>query len=275
MEASLFGLEGKSFIVLGGGQGMGEATCNLLADLGANVAVLDIIGERAERVAADIVKKKNNVRSLAITADVLDDDALVAAIARAEKEIGPLDGMASIVGMAYMGSAIDIPMDLYDLDHQRNLRYIFLAAREVARNLIARGAPGSIVSVASVDGIQASTGHTSYGSAKAGLVHQAKSLAGEWSRYGIRVNVVAPGAMITPRVRPGTEEKERELMKLVPMQKRGGVNDIAKALVFFLSDLSAYVTGQTLPVDGGYTAVGPIDYSGFGAIKGVTGVAPK
>ena len=112
-------------------------------------------------------------------------------------------------------------------------------------------------------------------------MHQAKSLAGEWSRYGIRVNVVAPGAMITPRVRPGTEEKERELMKLVPMQKRGGVNDIAKALVFFLSDLpdlsdlSAYVTGQTLPVDGGYTAVGPIDYSGFGAIKGVTGVQPK
>jgi NAD(P)-dependent dehydrogenase (short-subunit alcohol dehydrogenase family) len=266
MEKALFGLEGKRVIVLGGGLGMGEATSNLLADLGAHVAVLDIIPERAERVAANISKK--GVRGLPVICDVLDDAALVAAIARTERELGPLDGMATIVGMAYMSSSVDLPMETWDTDHRRNLRYIFLAARELARSLIARGAPGSIASVASVDGIAASTNHASYGAAKAGLINLAKSLAGEWSRYGIRFNVVAPGGVITPRVPLKSPEKEMQDMHLVPMQRRGGVDDIANALVFFLSKLSKYVTGQTLAVDGGLTAVGPIDYSRFATRKG-------
>jgi NAD(P)-dependent dehydrogenase (short-subunit alcohol dehydrogenase family) len=266
MTKALFGLEGKRVIVLGGGLGMGEATSKLLADLGADVAVLDIIPERAERVAADIVKK--GVRGLPIICDVLDDAALVAAMARAERELGPLDGMATIVGTAYMSSAVDMPMANWDMDQRRNLRYIFLAARELARSLIQRGAPGSIASVASVDGIGASTNHAAYGVAKAGLVNLAKSLAGEWSRYGIRVNVVAPGGIVTPRVPLKSPEKEMQDMHLVPMQRRGGVDDIANALVFFLSNLSKYVTGQTLAVDGGLTSVGPIDYSRFATMKG-------
>jgi NAD(P)-dependent dehydrogenase (short-subunit alcohol dehydrogenase family) len=146
---SLFGLEGKRVIVLGGGFGMGEATCNLLADVGCNVAVLDIIPERAERVAAGLARK--GVQALAVIADVLDDEVLIAAIARAERELGPLDGMATIVGMAFMGSSVDLSMETWDTEHRRNLRYVFLAARELARSLIARKAPGSIVSIASVD----------------------------------------------------------------------------------------------------------------------------
>lgn len=270
LAGSIFGLEGKHVLVLGGGYGMGEATCLLLADLGCNVSVLDILPERAERVAGLVAER--GVKSLAIVADVLDDAALIAGIERASTDLAPIDGMATIVGMAYMCSSIDLPMEIWDTDHQRNLRYIFLAAREVARRLIARGAPGSIACVASVDGLRASTNHASYGAAKAGLVHLAKSLAGEWSQHGVRMNVVAPGGMVTPRVKLGDPDREREMMKLVPMKRRGDVHDIAGALTFFLSDLSKYVTGQTLAVDGGYTAVGPIDYSGYGVIKGVTGV---
>jgi NAD(P)-dependent dehydrogenase (short-subunit alcohol dehydrogenase family) len=266
MVKALFGLEGKRVIVLGGGLGMGEATSNLLADLGAHVAVLDIIPERAERVAAAISKK--GVQGLPVICDVLDDAALVAAMARTERDLGPLDGMATIVGTSYMSSSIDLPMASWDTDHRRNLRYIFLAARELARTLIARGAPGSIASVASVDGIGASTNHAAYGAAKAGLIHLAKSLAGEWSRHGIRVNVVAPGGVITPRAPLKSPEKEMQDMRLVPMQRRGSVDDIANALVFFLSNLSKYVTGQTLSVDGGLTAVGPIDYGRFATMKG-------
>jgi NAD(P)-dependent dehydrogenase (short-subunit alcohol dehydrogenase family) len=270
---ALFGLEGKRVAVLGGGFGMGEATCNMLADLGCNVAVLDIIPERAERVAADISRK--GVKGLPVVADVLDDEALTSSLARIERELGPLDGLATIVGMAYMGSSVDMPMETWDTDHRRNLRYIFLAAREVARSLISRKARGSIVSVASVDGISASTNHAAYGAAKAGLIHMAKSLAGEWSPYGVRINVVAPGGMVTPRAPIKSEENERATMALVPMRRRGGVDDIAKAITFFLSDLSAYVTGQTLAVDGGFTSVGPIDYSRYGAMKGVVGIDAK
>jgi NAD(P)-dependent dehydrogenase (short-subunit alcohol dehydrogenase family) len=266
MTKALFGLEGKRIIVLGGGFGMGEATCDLLASLGAHVAVLDIIPERAERVAAKVAAA--GVQGHPVICDVTEDEALVAALARTEREFGPLDGMATIVGMSFMQSSVDVPMERWDTDHRRNLRYIFLAARELARSLIARGAPGSIASVASVDGLRASTNHAAYGAAKAGLVHLAKSLAGEWSQHGIRFNVVAPGGMVTPRAPLRSEEEERRQMHLVPMQRRGDVRDIANALVFFLSEMSKYVTGQTLAVDGGFAAVGPIDYSGFATMKG-------
>lgn len=266
MAKALFGLEGKRAIVLGGGLGMGEATCNLLADLGCHVAVLDIIPERAERVAANVTAK--GVGGFPVICDVLDDDAMVKAIARTEREFGPLDRLITIVGMSYMSASVDLPMENWDTDHRRNLRYIFLAARELARSLIARKSPGAMASVASVDGIGASTNHAAYGAAKAGLVNMAKSLAAEWAQHGIRFNVVAPGGMVTPRAPLRDPAKEREQMKLVPMQRRGGVDDIANALVFFLSDLAKYVTGQTLAVDGGLTAVGPIDYSGFATMKG-------
>jgi NAD(P)-dependent dehydrogenase (short-subunit alcohol dehydrogenase family) len=265
-------VEDKRFIVLGGGLGMGEATCNLLADLGAHVAVLDIIPERAERVAAACAAK--GVRTLPVFADVLDDTALIAALARAEAELGPLDGMATIVGATDMTASVDVSMESWDYEHRRNLRYIFLGARELAKRLLARNAPGSIASVASVDGLRASTNHASYGAAKAGLVNLAKSLSGEWARRGIRFNVVAPGGMVTPRRPIGTEESERATMGLVPMPYRGGVQDIAKALVFFLSDLSSYVTGQTLAVDGGYTAVGPVDYYRFAGTTYNTVIRP-
>jgi NAD(P)-dependent dehydrogenase (short-subunit alcohol dehydrogenase family) len=269
MSASLFGLEGKRVIVLGGGRGMGEATSTLLADLGCNVAVLDIDTGRGERVAAEVSKR--GVRGVPIIADVLDDEALTAGIARAERELGPLDGMATIVGMSFMGAAIENPIEVWDTDHRRNLRYIYVAARELTSRLVARGAPGSIACVASVDGILASTNHASYGAAKAGLIHMAKSLGAEWAKHGVRFNVVAPGGMVTPRAPLQDPEKERASMRLVPFQRRGEVEDIARALVFFLSDLARYVTGQTLAVDGGYSTVGPVDYANLASMKRATG----
>lgn len=274
MEKSLFGLEGKSFIVLGGGLGMGEATSKLLADLGARVVVLDIIPERAERVAAEINAKSgsdgSNVgRAMPLVADVLDDDQLVAAIDRADKEFGPLDGMVTIVGMATMGMSIEASMEVWDTDHRRNLRYIFLASKELARRLIARSARGAIASIASVDGLRASTNHAAYGAAKAGLVHLAASLAGEWSPHGIRFNVVCPGGIATPRIPAKSEEAERELMGFTPMKYRGSIHDVANALVFLVSDMAGYITGQALAVDGGYTAVGPIDFGRYAKTRGV------
>jgi NAD(P)-dependent dehydrogenase (short-subunit alcohol dehydrogenase family) len=279
MEKSLFGLEGKTFIVLGGGLGMGEETSKLLANLGARVVVLDIIAERAERVASEINGRgddgNNGGKAIPLIADVLDDDQLVAAIDRADTEFGPLDGMVTIVGMSTMGSSIDASMEVWDTDHRRNLRYVFLASKELARRLIGRGAKGAIASVASVDGLRASTNHAAYGAAKAGLVHLAASLAGEWSPYGVRFNVVCPGGIATPRIPAKSEEAERELMGLTPMKYRGSVHDIANALVFLVSDMAAYITGQALAVDGGYTAVGPIDFGRFGKMKGVLDAVAK
>lgn len=252
---SLLGLADKRILVLGGGQGMGEATVRLIASLGAHVAVADLEMDRAEKVAADVKASGGTATPFAF--DVLDDEALVAGIARAETEFGPLDGMATVIGMAAWSPLIDMEMATWDLDHQRNLRYFFLAAREVARSLLNRQAKGSIVCVSSVDGLRSAPTHGSYGAAKAGLVNLAKTMAAEWSPHGIRINVVAPGAIITPRIPFTGEENERTMMAQVPLHRRGSVEDIAKAITFFLSDLSPYVTGQTLAVDGGFLTTNP------------------
>lgn len=251
---SLFGLEGKRILVLGGGFGMGEATARLLASLGCHVAIVDREEDRAERVAADVA---TYVEAKPFTVDVLDDEAVIAAIAKVEKDFGPLDGMATVIGMAAWGNLIDIDMATWDEDQNRNLRYFFVAAREVARSLMARQAPGTIVCVSSVDGMRSAPNHGSYGAAKAGLINLVRTMAVEWSPFGIRVNVVAPGPIITPRIPHRGDDEESKMMVNVPMHRRGTVEDIAKAITFFLSDMSPYVTGQVLAVDGGSLATSP------------------
>lgn len=253
---TLFGLEGKRILVLGGGQGMGEATVRLLASLGAQVAVADREMDRAQSIAAQVTASGGKAIPLAI--DVLDDDALIAGIAQTEKGFGPLDGMATVIGMAAWSTLVEMDMQTWDEDHRRNLRYFFLAAREVARNLMQRRAPGSIVCVSSVDGSRCAPYHGSYGAAKAGLSNLVKTMTVEWSPYGIRTNVVAPGAIITPRI-PHAGDAEPMISERIPMRRRGSVEDIARAITFLLSDMAQYITGQTLAVDGGFLATYPID----------------
>jgi NAD(P)-dependent dehydrogenase (short-subunit alcohol dehydrogenase family) len=260
MDRSLFGLEGRNALVLGGGQGMGESTSLLLARVGANVAVLDVEPERAERVAAEVRQKGS--KALALQADALDTAALRDAIARADRELGGLDAMASIIGMAAWAPSLEMSEETWDLDHRRNLRYFFFAAQTAARCMIARGG-GAIVGVASMDGIRSAHGHASYGAAKAGLINLSKTLASELSEHRIRINIVAPGTIATPRIPLGTPEHEKPMWTGTPMQRRGTTDEIGKAILFFLSDLSSFVTGQTLAVDGGYLASHVIDYAKF------------
>jgi NAD(P)-dependent dehydrogenase (short-subunit alcohol dehydrogenase family) len=251
---ALFGLHGKHVLVIGGGQGMGEATARLLASLGCDLTLMDLELPRAERVCADV--RAEGITANPIAADVTDEASLVAAMGRIEREFAPLDGMVTIVGMAGWSPIVDMTTETWDRDHNRNLRYVFIAARELARSMLARGALGSIVTIASVDGLRSARNHGAYGAAKAGLINLVKTMAAEWSGQGIRVNCVAPGAIVTPRIPLGEPASERASMALVPMQRRGVTDDIAKAAVFFLSDLSPYVSGQVLAVDGGYLAAG-------------------
>ena len=254
MGEELFGMKGRRVLIIGGGQGMGEATARLLGSLGADLALLDIEIERAERVKAEV--EQAGVTAYTVQGDVTDEGSLVAAIARVERDFGPVDGLVTIIGMAAWSSLADMTTEIWDRDHNRNLRYVFIAAREFARSLISRGAPGSLVTIASVDGLRSAQNHASYGAAKAGLVNLVRTMAQEWAPHGIRANCVAPGGVVTPRIPLGSPEQEAEGMALVPMKRRGTTDEIAKAVTFFLSDMATYVTGQTLAVDGGYLAAG-------------------
>jgi NAD(P)-dependent dehydrogenase (short-subunit alcohol dehydrogenase family) len=253
----LFGLEGKKALIIGGGQGMGESSARLLAAAGCDVAIADVEAERAERVAT--VVRGLGRKSAAIVANVLEDDGAAKAVGDAERALGGLDVLVAIVGQALFTPIVDMSPEDWDSDQRRNLRYFFVSARLAAKSMIARGVPGSMVCIASTDGLQAAPYHASYGAAKAGLVQLVKSMAVEWAVHGIRVNSVAPGSISTPRL-PDTE-KHRQAMKdsLVPMERSGTTDDIGKAVLFLASDMSNYTTGHTLMVDGGWMAANLFD----------------
>ena len=255
MSAAAYGLSGRRAIVLGGGLGMGEATSVLLAELGADVAVVDLKPDLAEGVAERV--RALGRTAVAVTADVLQEDSIVEAFGQAEAAIGPIELMANIVGMASWAAAMDMTDEQWDTDFARNLRYVWYAARCLARRVRERGRRGAVVSVASMDGFVSAPQHAAYGAAKAGLISLTKTMAQEWAPV-VRVNAVAPGMIRTPRVSVNlTEDSETRLRGMIPMRRLGTPDDIAQVASFLLSDMASYVTGHTIPVDGGILIAGP------------------
>ena len=253
----LLGLEGKKALVIGGGQGMGESIATLLVRSGVDIAIVDVERDRAERVASTVAKYGR--KAIPLAANVMENAETVAAVAEAEKALGGLDLMVSIVGQALFTPLLDMTLDQWDYDHRRNLRYFFVAAREVAASMVKRGKPGSIACVASVDGVQGAIHHGSYGAAKAGLIHLVRTMSLEWAPYNIRVNAVAPGTINTPRLPETPASKKFVADSLLPMGRAGGPDDIGKGLLFLLSDMASYITGQTIFVDGGWMAANLFD----------------
>src|SRR5690349_9141775 len=251
-EASLFGLQDKKAIVIGGGQGMGESTARFLARAGCDVAVLDIERDRAERVAG-IVGELGR-RGVPVVGNVLDDAQVPTLVGSVEQQLGGLDVLVSIVGAAAWGSLLDTSAEVWDQQMHLNLRYFFLCAREVAKGMIQRRTPGAIVGIASVDGQRSSPMRGAYGAAKAGLISLVQTMAVEWAPYNIRVNAIAPGHIVTPRLYDTPQRAEGYANSLLPVRRRGVTDDIGKAALFLASDLASYITGTTLDVDGGLLA---------------------
>lgn len=252
MDASLFQLEGKSVLVVGGGQGMGESTAKLLARVGCGVAIVDVVQERSDRVADAIAKLGRP--SASIVGDVLDDAQVEDVVGRAERELGGLDALVTTVGQASFSSILDVTPEQWDHDHRKNLRHFFFTARAVARSLITRGKPGSMVCISSVNGLQSSPHHAAYGVAKAGMMNLVRTMAVEWAPHNIRVNSIAPGSISTPRMPATPERVKRTKEGLIPAKRLGTTDEVGKAALFLLSDMASYITGHTLLVDGGWMA---------------------
>jgi len=257
MPASMFGLEGKKALIVGGGRGMGESSAMLLARAGCDVAVLDNVAERANHVAEAV--RGLGRTSLGISADILDEGSVEQAVSEAEAALGGIDVLVTIVGQALFKPLLEVTLEEWDYDQSRNLRYFFVTGRAVARRMIARKTAGTLICIGSVDGLQGAPGHAAYGAAKAGLMHLVKSMAGEWGRNGIRVNAVAPGSITTPRL-PETEASRAMMERsAVPIGRPGTTDEVAGAVLFLASQLSSYVTGHILPVDGGWMAANLFD----------------
>lgn len=246
----MFELNNKVALVWGGGQGIGEASALRLAQAGCDIGVVDVVEERALEVAESI--RAMGRRAVALTADITQAASVEEATRSAEAQLGPVDVMVSVIGRSHWCKLTEMREEDWDWVLDLNLKGFFLAATAVARSMEAGGRSGAIVAVSSSSGMMAGPLHAHYGAAKAGLQNLVRSMACEWGP-NIRVNAVSPGGIETARV-VVTPERERDLRQRVPLERIGRPDEIAKAILFLASDLSSYVSGQTLAVDGGATA---------------------
>ena len=255
-DRPLFQLEGKSALIVGGGEGISLSTARLLAQAGCGVAVADINAERAVTIAAEV--DLLGQPSVSLAADMLDDVQVATVFERAEQELGGIDLLVTIIGQGSFNPITEMTTAQWDRDHRMNLRYFFINAQLVARSIIARGVPGSIVCISSVEGMQSAPNHASYGAAKAGLINLVRSMAVELAPHHIRVNSVAPGSIATPRIPASPERVKRTAEGLIPFKRLGTPDEVANAVLFLLSDMASYITGHTLLVDGGWMAANTI-----------------
>jgi 3-oxoacyl-[acyl-carrier protein] reductase len=245
--SSLLRLDDRSFVILGAGNGIGRQTAHALSALGARTLCVDVDPELAKEIAAE-------VGGVPVAADVTKRDRVEAVVAQAVDEFGRVDGLVDIIGLARWGNLLDMDDETWNFEFDICLRHAFLAMQIGARAMRETGG-GVMAFVASISGIQSGPNHAAYGAAKAGLVSLVKTAAVEFGTFGVRVNAVAPGATTTPRISAMlTPETRAQHEELIPSGHLNRPADIASALLFLVSDLSANITGQTLVVDGGVTS---------------------
>jgi 3-oxoacyl-[acyl-carrier protein] reductase len=235
-------------VVTGGGAGIGRGIAAGLAAFGAKVAIW-------ERDPETCASAADEIGALGIPTDVRDTAQVDAALARTVAELGPVTILVNNAGGVFHSSILETSENGWDALYKANLRHVYLCTQRVARCLVEQNLPGSIISVTSIEGVRAAPGYATYAAAKAGVISYTKTAALELAQHGIRVNALAPDCTMTEGIRaispPGTENR---VGFMVPMGRAGHVDEMAGAAVFLASDLSGYITGQTIHVDGGTQA---------------------
>ncbi len=246
------GLVGKVCVVTGGGSGIGADTSRLLAAAGAKVAVIDRFEDAASEVAGQICKA--GFAALAIQADVGDEQAVAAAARRVEKELGPCAVLVNNAAVRHKDELIDISSESWSRVMAVNLTGSMLCAQVFARQMVEAGQGGSLVHVGSITGHQPGPANGVYGISKAALNMMSRVFALELARHRIRSNVVTPGFTHTPATDAfySNPESSAARMRMIPLHRAAQPVDIARAIAFFASSSSDYITGQDLVVDGGF-----------------------
>lgn len=244
------GLENKVAFVTGAGRGIGRAIASRLAAEGAKVAVADIDEENARATAGAI-----GDRAVAVRIDVTDRVSVRAAVAEAQRRLGPIQVLVNNAGWDKVEPFVKSEESTWDKVIAINLKGPILCAREVLDGMIQRGA-GKIISISSDAGRVGSSGEAVYSAAKAGVIGFSKTLARELARHHINVNVVCPGPTNTPlfnEIAGGNPKLMDALKRAVPFGRLGEPDDLAGAVAFLASADADFVTGQTLSVSGGLT----------------------
>jgi D-arabinitol 2-dehydrogenase len=261
-----FSLEGRVGVVTGGARGLGLVMSQAMVISGADVAIVDLNKEEAAKQAEELMKAfvKENPGSdkvpkvTAHYADVSSQESVDAAIAEVIEQHGKIDNLVTSAGFTENFDAINYPIDRVRKLWGVNVDGTYLFAIAVAKHLMERKAPGSMVFIGSMSGaiVNVPQPQAPYNAAKAAVRHLAASLAVEWAHAGIRVNCISPGYMLTAltkKILDDNPDLKRQWTSLIPQGKMGQPEDLMGAVTFLSSDASGYVTGADLRVDGGYT----------------------
>jgi glucose 1-dehydrogenase len=257
----LQGIEGKNVLVTGGSSGIGQAIAVRFAEYGANVAINYLrqpeeAAETEEQVQACVGKvQREGVKDVLVQGDVSNEDDVVRMVADAVEGLGGIDILVNNAGIQISRPTDELSSGDFDRVLAVNLRGSFLCAREAIRHFLAEDKPGSIVNISSVHQLIPKPGYIGYSASKGAMQNLTRTLALEYAGRGIRVNGVGPGATVTPINRAWIDdpEKRRQVEEHIPMQRAGDADEMAGVTAFLASDDAAYITGQTVFVDGGLT----------------------
>jgi len=257
----LRGLKDKNVLVTGGSSGIGQAIAVRFAEYGANVAINYLrkpeeAQETEDQVHACVAKvQQEGVQDVLVRGDVSEEDDVVSMVGEAVDGLGGLDILVNNAGIQISRPSDELSSEDFDKVIAVNLRGSFMCAREAIRHFLAEEKPGVIINISSVHQVIPKPEYLGYSTSKGGMQNLTRTLALEYASRGIRVNGVGPGATVTPINRAWIDdpEKRKQVEEHIPMQRAGDSDEMAGVTAFLASDDAAYITGQTVFVDGGLT----------------------
>lgn len=242
-------LRGKVALITGAASGIGKSIAELFAREGASLVLADRNVQGAEAIAARM--SGGGTPALAMSLDVAEASQVRDCVTSTTRQLGPIDILVNSAGIAHLQPFLETSIQDFDRVYAINVRGTFLMGQEVARSMLARG--GSIINIASASGRRGNHGRSAYGCGKAAVIHLTQTMAVELAEHRIRVNVLAPGPIVTPLV---PDAWRQSWTSAVPMNRFGEPQEIATVALFLASEDSSYVTGHCLDVDGGFYAAG-------------------
>jgi NAD(P)-dependent dehydrogenase (short-subunit alcohol dehydrogenase family) len=253
----LFDLAGKVALVTGGSRGLGLQFAEALGEMGAKVAITARKAPELEQARSHL--SKLGVESKAIVNDLQDTDSVKPMVDEVLKSFGRIDILVNNAGAAWGSPAEDHPLEAWHKVLNLNLTAIFLLSQTVGKLSMIPRKYGKIINVASIAGLVGTEPGfmptIAYNSSKGGVVNFTRALAAEWARYNITVNAIAPGVFPSKMSQGMIDRSEQYIMQQTPLKRLGGEEDLKGVAVLLASDASAYITGQTIAVDGGFTAI--------------------
>ena len=242
-------LNGKVALITGAARGIGKAIALKFASEGANIAFTDlVINEAAEETVKEL--EALGVKVKAYASNAADFEATQEVVAEIEKEFGRVDILVNNAGITKDGLVMRMSEAQWDAVIDLNMKSAFNFLHAVVP-IMARQKGGSIINMASIAGQTGNPGQVNYSASKAGLIAMAKSVAKEMGPRGVRANAIAPGYVITEMTEVLPQAVKDEFIKLIPLKRGATVEEIANTALYLASDLSSYVTGQVIAVNGG------------------------